>query len=59
MEPLNRIVTQLEALVWSAGIPVGDETVPFVVIALLGAGIYLTLRLGFLQAPTVRARSLP
>ena len=27
----------------------GDETVPFVVIALLGAGVWFTLRLGFIQ----------
>jgi AGCS family alanine or glycine:cation symporter len=31
------------------GISVGEETIPFMVIILLGAGIYLTLRLGFIQ----------
>ena len=31
------------------GISVGDETVPFMVILLLGAGVFLTLRLGFVQ----------
>ncbi|MEX2610062.1 MAG: sodium:alanine symporter family protein [Gemmatimonadota bacterium] len=31
------------------GVPVGDETIPFMVIALLGTGLYLTVRLGFIQ----------
>jgi AGCS family alanine or glycine:cation symporter len=44
------IVTWLEELVWSTGIPVGGgETIPFIVIALLGTGIFLTLRLGLIQ----------
>jgi alanine or glycine:cation symporter, AGCS family len=49
VDTLTRIANRLEELVWASGIPVGDETVPFVVIALLGAGIYFTLRLGFAQ----------
>lgn len=32
-----------------AGISVGDEQIPFMVIVLLGVGFYLTLRLGFIQ----------
>jgi len=32
-----------------AGIQVGDEQIPFMVIVLLGVGFYLTLRLGFIQ----------
>ena len=32
-----------------AGIQVGDEQIPFMVIVLLGVGFYLTLRLGFVQ----------
>ncbi len=31
------------------GFTVGDETVPFMVLFLLGTGVYLTLRLGFIQ----------
>ncbi len=31
------------------GIPVGDETISFMVILLLGSGVFLTLRLGFIQ----------
>jgi AGCS family alanine or glycine:cation symporter len=38
----NRYVVNL-------GISVGDETIPFMVIILLGVGIFLTLRLGFIQ----------
>jgi len=43
------IVSTLENLVWSTGIPIGGETIPFIVIALLGTGVWLTLRLGFIQ----------
>ena len=43
------IVKKAEYYVWSFGIPVGDEQIPLLVIALLGTGIFLTLRLGFIQ----------
>jgi alanine or glycine:cation symporter, AGCS family len=49
VDALTRLADFLEELVWASGIPVGDETVPFVVIALLGAGVWFTLRLGFIQ----------
>ncbi len=49
MELLQQIVDTLEYYIWSFGIPVGKETIPFVVIALLGTGVFLTLRLGFIQ----------
>jgi len=49
MEALSQFVSQLESWVWESGIPVGDETIPFVVILLLGAGIYFTFRLSFIQ----------
>ena len=45
----ERIVSWLENAVWNWGIPVGGETIPFVVIALLGTGVFLTLRLRFIQ----------
>jgi len=48
-ETIAQIVTWLEELVWASGIPVGDQTIPFVVIALLGTGLVLTVRLGFIQ----------
>ncbi len=45
----GELVETLNGWVWETGIPVGEERIPFVVIALIGTGIYLTLRLGFLQ----------
>lgn len=49
MEQLHEIVTRLNGVIWGFGIPVGGETIPLVVIALLGTGVFLTLRLGFIQ----------
>ncbi|MCP4657832.1 MAG: sodium:alanine symporter family protein [bacterium] len=43
------IVKKLEGAVWDFGIPVGDEVISILVLALLGTGFFLTLRLGFLQ----------
>ena len=44
------LINLLNDLVWTYGIPVGDgQWIPWVVILLLGTGIYLTLRLGFIQ----------
>jgi len=45
----QEIISKLEEWVWGSGISVGDETIPFIVIALLGTGFFLTLRLGFIQ----------
>ena len=42
-------VSQLNSLVWDTGIPVGDQSIPFIVIALLGTGMLFTFRLGFIQ----------
>ncbi|HXV77189.1 MAG TPA: sodium:alanine symporter family protein [Candidatus Polarisedimenticolaceae bacterium] len=49
MEALERAVAAVRDLIWKFGLPVGDETIPLVVIALLGTGVFLTLRLGFVQ----------
>ena len=46
---LENLVSDLYTLVWEVGVPVQDGWIPWVVILLLGAGIYLTLRLGFVQ----------
>ncbi|MBW3563560.1 MAG: sodium:alanine symporter family protein [Acidobacteria bacterium] len=43
------IVGRLEYYVWNFGIPVAGEMIPIIVIALLGTGVFLTLRLGFIQ----------
>jgi len=47
---LQDTVQLLNDLVWSYGIPVGEgQYIPWVVLLLLGAGIYFTLRLSFVQ----------
>ncbi len=45
----EKIVNSLMSIVWETGIPVGDQSIPFIVIALLGTGVFLTFRLGFPQ----------
>ena len=49
METLETVVTAIRVFVWEAGIPVGDSTISIVVIVLIGTGMFLTLRLGFIQ----------
>jgi AGCS family alanine or glycine:cation symporter len=49
MEWLEAIVSWLEDFIWNLGIPIAGEEIPYVVIALLGTGVFLTLRLGFIQ----------
>ena len=49
METLAEIVSAVKNVIDNFGIPVSGETVPFKVIALLGAGVFLTLRLRFVQ----------
>ena len=49
MDFLENIVNTLSDYIWNRGIPVAGEEVPWVVVALLGTGVYLTVRLGFLQ----------
>jgi AGCS family alanine or glycine:cation symporter len=46
---LEQFVTTVNNFVWGFGFTVGGETLPVVVIALLGTGVFLTLRLGFIQ----------
>ncbi len=49
MSWLEAVVGWLENVVWSFGPEIGGETIPLVVILLLGTGIFLTLRLKFIQ----------
>ncbi len=49
MQTFESIVGTLEHYVWNFGIPVGDQSIPLLVIALLGTGIFLMFRLGFPQ----------
>jgi AGCS family alanine or glycine:cation symporter len=48
METLDRIVATLDSIVWW-GPTIGTEKIPLAVIALLGTGLFLTVRLGFVQ----------
>ena len=49
MQILERVVNELSYYIWSFGIPAGGETVPLVVVALLGTGLFMTVRLGLIQ----------
>ncbi|GMR12597.1 MAG: hypothetical protein BMS9Abin29_0787 [Gemmatimonadota bacterium] len=49
MEFITSLVDRANDLVWDSGIPVAGETIPFVVIILIGVGAFLTLRLGLIQ----------
>ncbi|HUE76740.1 MAG TPA: sodium:alanine symporter family protein [Longimicrobiales bacterium] len=46
---LHWFVDNVGSFVWGFGIPVGDQTLPLVVLLLVGVGVYLTLRFGFIQ----------
>jgi AGCS family alanine or glycine:cation symporter len=49
MEGLEHLVTAIKDAIDNFGIPISGEVVPLKVIALLGAGVFLTVRLGFVQ----------
>jgi AGCS family alanine or glycine:cation symporter len=49
METFERIVAFLDGIVWNTGLTIQGERLPFVVIALIGTGLWLTLYLGFVQ----------
>ena len=48
METLTQIVQFLDSIVWW-GPTIGTEKIPIAVMALLGTGMFLTVRLGFIQ----------
>ena len=49
METFEQIVRTVKFYIDSFGVPVGEQVIPLKVIALLGAGLFLTVRLGFVQ----------
>ena len=49
MERFENLVSAVRVFVWEWGIPVGDSDIPLVILALIGVGGFLTLRLGFIQ----------
>ena len=54
MEFLQNATDFLTRYFVTAGISIGGEKIPFMVILLLGIGMYLTLRLGFIQLTRLR-----
>ena len=49
MDFLQSIVDLLNTYVVEFGIPAGEENIPFMVLLLIGTGLLLTVRLGFVQ----------
>jgi alanine or glycine:cation symporter, AGCS family len=49
MNWFENVVRTLEYYVWNWGIPTRGEMIPFLVLALLGTGVFLTVRLRFIQ----------
>lgn len=49
MDLFEQIIQTVKFYVDGFGIPVGEQVIPLKVIALLGAGLFLTVRLGFVQ----------
>ena len=49
MELVEHIINVLSQYIWDRGIPFRGQEIPWVVVALLGTGVFLTIRLGFLQ----------
>ncbi|MDP6579912.1 MAG: sodium:alanine symporter family protein [Vicinamibacterales bacterium] len=49
MDSIEQLIQTIKFYVDSFGVPVGEQVVPLKVIALLGTGLFLTVRLGFVQ----------
>jgi AGCS family alanine or glycine:cation symporter len=49
MDTFETIVGTLSKYIWDKGIPINGMEVPWVILALIGTGVFLTIRLGFLQ----------
>ena len=54
IDSLQQFIDFLTRYFVEIGIPVGDQNVPLMVIILLGIGMYLTLRLSFIQVTRLR-----
>ena len=54
MDLIQQVADFLTRYFVTAGISVGGEKIPFMVVLLLGIGAYLTLRLGFVQVTRLR-----
>ena len=53
MEAIEQLIRTVKDYVDNFGVPVGEQVIPLKVIALLGTGLFLTLRLGFVQVRRV------
>ena len=49
MDFIQTVVDFLDTYVVQYGIPVGQESIPYMVLLLLGTGVFLTVRTGFVQ----------
>jgi len=49
MQTLETILGTMSKYIWDKGIPIQGQEVPWVIVALIGTGVFLTIRLGFLQ----------
>lgn len=49
MDAIEQIISAAKNFIDNFGLPILGQTIPLKVIALLGTGIYLTIRLGFVQ----------
>ena len=49
MEAIEQLIGTVKFFVDGFGVPFGDQVIPLKVIALLGTGAFLTVRLGFVQ----------
>ena len=49
MEAIEQLIGTVKFYVDGFGVPFGDQVIPLKVIALLGTGAFLTIRLGFVQ----------
>jgi len=49
MELIQRFIDFFNTWIVEFGIPVGEEQIPFMVLLLIGTGIFLTFRTGFIQ----------
>ena len=49
MDVIEQIIRTVKDYVDNFGVPMGEQVIPLKVIALLGTGFFLTLRLGFVQ----------
>ena len=53
MDVIEQLIQTVKFYIDNFGVPVGEQVIPLKVIALLGTGFFLTVRLGFVQVRRV------